>query len=48
MDTAPRLAVPASVDNPARETLPPRGLAGWLLRHQVAPVGRASDEALAH
>jgi hypothetical protein len=48
MDTAPRLAVPESVDNPAREPRPHRGLPGWLLRHQVAPVGRASDEAHAH
>jgi len=48
MDASPRLAVPESVDNPAREALPRRGLAGWLLKHQVAPVGRASDEAHAH
>ena len=48
MDAAPRLAVPANVDNPARRQLPRRGLAGWLLKHQVAPVGRASDEAHAH
>jgi hypothetical protein len=48
MDTAPRLAVPESVDNPARRQLPHHGLAGWLLKHQVAPVGRASDESQAH
>jgi len=45
MDTAPQLAVPASVDSPASTSGPTSGLAGWLLRHQVAPVGRASDEA---
>ncbi|HEY7591662.1 MAG TPA: amino acid transporter [Actinophytocola sp.] len=48
MDAAPRLAVPESVDNPARQSPPRRGLAGWLLKHQVAPVGRATDEAHAH
>ena len=48
MDAAQRLAVPANVDNPARALPPRRGLAGWLLKHQVAPVGRASDEAHAH
>jgi len=45
MDTAPRLAVPASVDSPASTPGPTSPLAKWLLRHQVAPVGRASDEA---
>jgi hypothetical protein len=45
MDTAPRVAVPASVDSPARTPGPSGGLARWLLRHQVAPQGRASDEA---
>jgi hypothetical protein len=48
MDAAPRLAVPESVDNPARAVPPHRGIAGWLLKHQVAPVGRATDEAHAH
>jgi hypothetical protein len=48
MNAGPRLAVPETVDNPARTTRPLRGLGGWLLRHQVAPVGRASDEAHAH
>jgi hypothetical protein len=48
MDAAQQLAVPANVDNPARALPPRRGLAGWLLKHQVAPVGRASDEAHAH
>jgi hypothetical protein len=48
MDAAQRLAVPARVDNPARQLPPRRGLAGWLREHQVAPVGRAIDEAQAH
>jgi hypothetical protein len=48
MDAAPRLAVPARVDNPAQVVPPHRGVAGWLLKHQVAPVGRATDEAHAH
>ena len=48
MDAAPRLAVPESVDNPARTATPHGGAAGWLLKHQVAPVGRATDEAHAH
>ncbi len=45
MDTAPQLVVPASVDSPAKVAGPTSGIATWLLRHQVAPVGRASDEA---
>ena len=44
MDTASRYAVPASVESPARRSEPGRSLGRWLLRHQVAPVGRASDE----
>ena len=45
MDTAREFAVPASVESPAQRSAPRRGLGQWLLRHQVAPVGRASDEA---
>jgi hypothetical protein len=48
MATAPRLAVPAAVDNPARESRPRRGFAGWLLRHHVAPAGPDVDETAAH
>src|SRR6185369_1313181 len=40
----PTYAVPAVVDSPARVELPSRGLAGWLLRHRVAPVGPAAEE----
>src|SRR2546430_16863309 len=45
MSMAGELAVPASVDGPQRSHRPPTGLAGWLLRHRVAPVGPESDEA---
>ncbi|MFL6124364.1 amino acid transporter [Actinophytocola sp.] len=41
--TADRLAVPASVGSPAKVTQP-HGLAKWLLRHQVAPVGPEAAE----
>ena len=41
---ARRLAVPATVDSPARPA-EPKGIGRWLLRHQAAPVGRATDEA---
>jgi hypothetical protein len=37
-------AVPASVDSPAARGEPGSGAGRWLLEHQVAPVGRASDE----
>lgn len=36
-------AVPASVESPARP-VPHKGVGRWLLRHQVAPAGRAGDE----
>jgi hypothetical protein len=42
------LAVPESVDNPAPEAQARHGLARWLLKHQVAPAGRAIDEADVH
>jgi len=38
------LAIPATVDSPAQNGHPARPLGRWLLQHQVAPVGRASDE----
>jgi hypothetical protein len=41
---ASRLAVPASVDSPARTAEPASGFARWLLRHQVVS-GLESDEA---
>jgi hypothetical protein len=44
MDTASAFVVPASVDSPARAEPPQRPLGRWLLRHQVAPVGRATEE----
>jgi hypothetical protein len=37
-------AVPASVDSPAAKNEPGTSVGRWLLEHQVAPVGRASDE----
>jgi hypothetical protein len=42
-DTTDRLTVPASVGSPAKVTQP-RGLARWLLHHQVAPVGPEAGE----
>ncbi|OLB65538.1 MAG: amino acid transporter [Actinobacteria bacterium 13_2_20CM_2_72_6] len=39
------LVVPAVVDSPARAPLPSGGLAGWLLRHRVQPVGPEAGEA---
>ncbi|HEY0447662.1 amino acid transporter [Actinophytocola sp.] len=44
MAAAPELAVPASVESPAQPDKPGGRLGKWLLHHQVAPVGRASDE----
>lgn len=44
MDAIDELAVPAVVDCPGQRPAPARGLAGWLLRHQVQPVGPATDE----
>jgi hypothetical protein len=44
VDVTPQLAVPASVDSPARREVPQHALTRWLLRHQVAPVGPAADE----
>src|SRR5688572_16721910 len=37
-------AVPAVVDSPAKSALPSHGLAGWLLRHRVQPIGPAAGE----
>ncbi|WP_211349514.1 amino acid transporter [Micromonospora pisi] len=39
------LAVPAVVERPGRRPAPTGRLAGWLLRHQVQPVGPAAGEA---
>jgi hypothetical protein len=43
MDTTDQLAVPARVGSPAKPETP-RGVGKWLLHHQVAPVGRQSEE----
>jgi hypothetical protein len=44
MDATDELAVPAVVDTPARRPPVGGGLARWLLRHQVQPVGPAAGE----
>ncbi|OLF17202.1 APC family permease [Actinophytocola xanthii] len=44
MDVASRLALPASVDSPAKPAAPKHALSRWLLRHQAAPPGRAAQE----
>ena len=36
--------VPACVDGPAKAAVPGRGVAGWLLRHRVQPVGPETGE----
>jgi amino acid transporter len=38
------LAVPAVMASPAQAVLPSRGVAGWLLRHRVPPIGPAAAE----
>ncbi|HEX6360522.1 amino acid transporter [Actinophytocola sp.] len=38
-----RFVLPASVDSPAKSD-EPRGVGKWLLHHQVAPIGRATEE----
>jgi amino acid transporter len=38
------LAVPAVMESPAQTALPSRGVAGWLLRHRVPPIGPAAGE----
>ncbi|MCK2220057.1 amino acid transporter [Actinomadura sp. ATCC 31491] len=38
------LAVPAVVDSPSRPAPPSGGLARWLLKHQVHPVGPETEE----
>lgn len=40
-----QLLVPAVTESPASRPKPQHGLAGWLLRHQVQPVGPAAGEA---
>ena len=44
MDATDEFAVPAVVDTPARRPPAGGGLARWLLRHQVQPVGPEADE----
>src|SRR6266540_1092745 len=39
------LEIPECVESPARTAPPRRGLAGWLLRDRVQPVGPEADEA---
>ncbi|GIF52016.1 hypothetical protein DFJ67_4296 [Asanoa ferruginea] len=45
MSVLPELAIPAQVDRPGRKAVPSRGVAGWLLRHRVQPVGPQTEEA---
>ncbi|GAB2583192.1 amino acid transporter [Paractinoplanes abujensis] len=44
VETPPEYAVPAVMASPAHETPPSKGVAGWLLRHRVQPVGPAAGE----
>jgi hypothetical protein len=44
MDATDEFAVPAVVDTPARRPPVGGGLARWLLRHQVQPVGPEAGE----
>jgi hypothetical protein len=45
MSTTPELAVPESVESPAKPMPPSRGLARWLLANRVQPVGPESEES---
>jgi hypothetical protein len=38
------LVVPSTVEGPGRQAGPSRGAVGWLLRHQVQPVGPEASE----
>jgi hypothetical protein len=42
--TSDELAVPATIDRPGKDSGTPRGVAGWLLRHRVQPVGPEADD----
>ena len=44
VEAPPEYAVPAVMPSPAHETPPSKGVAGWLLRHRVQPVGPAAGE----
>lgn len=44
MEGRNELAVPEVVESPALRLPPTEGLAGWLLRHRVQPVGPAAGE----
>ena len=45
MSTAPDLAIPSRVENPAAKPAPTRGLSRWLLANQVQPAGPEADES---
>ncbi|MFC0107775.1 amino acid transporter [Kibdelosporangium aridum] len=44
MSSAPELAIPASVENPASAKPPATRMARWLMQHRVQPVGPESGE----
>ena len=44
MEDANKLSVPKVVDSPVLRKQPTGGLARWLLRHQVQPIGPAAGE----
>ncbi|WP_250033652.1 hypothetical protein [Paractinoplanes maris] len=43
VEAPPEYAVPAVMASPAHESTPSKGVAGWLLRHRVQPVGPAAQ-----
>ncbi|WP_133984244.1 APC family permease [Kribbella voronezhensis] len=44
MTKSDELVVPATIDGPGKDSATPRGVAGWLLRHRVQPVGPEAGE----
>ncbi|CRK57206.1 FIG00817729: hypothetical protein [Alloactinosynnema sp. L-07] len=44
MSASPELAIPAAIESPVQPKQPTSGLARWLFRHHVAPVGPETEE----